>query len=105
MCFFLEQEIIRQEVQTMTLLDHPNLLKAHCSFAAGTSLWIVTPYMDCGSCFHIMKYVHPNGFEQSIIATLLYGVLKALVYLHSEGLIHRDVKVIYHPDIIWFYSF
>ncbi|GMN41611.1 hypothetical protein TIFTF001_010830 [Ficus carica] len=85
-------EVIRREVQTMSLLDHPNLLKAHCSFTAGTSLWIVTPYMACGSCVHIMKFVHPNGFEQPIIATLLLGVLKALVYLHSHGLIHRDVK-------------
>lgn len=85
-------DVIRREVQTMSLLDHPNLLKAHCSFTAGTSLWIVTPYMACGSCVHIMKFVHPNGFEQPIIATLLFGVLKALVYLHSHGLIHRDVK-------------
>ncbi|PON98954.1 Serine/threonine protein kinase [Trema orientale] len=85
-------EVIRRESQTMSLLDHPNLLKAHCSFTAGTSLWIVTPYMACGSCVHIMKSIRPNGFEQPIIATLLLGVLKALVYLHSHGLIHRDVK-------------
>lgn len=88
-----EQEVIRRESQTMSLLDHPNLLKAHCSFTTGTSLWIVTPYMACGSCVHIMKSVRPNGFEQPIIATLLLGVLKALSYLHSHGLIHRDVKV------------
>ncbi|XP_062110315.1 serine/threonine-protein kinase BLUS1-like [Humulus lupulus] len=85
-------DVIRRESQTMSLLDHPNLLKAHCSFTAGASLWIVTPYMASGSCVHIMKSVQPNGFDQPIIATLLLGVLKALVYLHSHGLIHRDVK-------------
>lgn len=51
------------------------------------------PYIACGSCFHIMKSSSPEGFEQAVIATLLREVLKALVYLHSNGHIHRDVKV------------
>lgn len=97
--------MIRREVQTMILLDHPNLLKAYCSFTATRSLWIVMPYMAAGSCLHIMKSAHSDGFDEHTIATLLHGVLKALAYLHSHGHIHRDVKVIYHLDIIWLYSF
>nr|XP_048322480.1 serine/threonine-protein kinase sid1-like isoform X2 [Ziziphus jujuba var. spinosa] len=85
-------DVIRREVQTMSLLGHPNLLKAHCSFTSGKRLWIVMPYMAGGSCLHIMKSDHPDGFEQPVIATLLHGVLKALVHLHSNGFIHRDVK-------------
>ncbi|KAL1215361.1 Serine/threonine-protein kinase BLUS1 [Cardamine amara subsp. amara] len=85
-------ETIRKEVHIMSLIDHPNLLKAHCSFIDGSSLWIVMPYMSGGSCFHLMKSVHPEGLEQPIIATLLREVLKALVYLHRQGHIHRDVK-------------
>ncbi|XP_059642641.1 uncharacterized protein LOC132284547 [Cornus florida] len=83
---------IRREVQTMTLIDHPNLLRAHCSFTTGHNLWVVMPYMAGGSCLHIMKSSHPEGFEEPVIATLLREVLKALVYLHAHGHIHRDVK-------------
>jgi serine/threonine-protein kinase OSR1/STK39 len=83
---------IRREVQTMTLIDHPNVLQAHCSFTAGHSLWVVMPYMAGGSCLHIMKSGHSEGFEEPVIATLLREVLKALVYLHAHGHIHRDVK-------------
>ncbi|XP_068642642.1 serine/threonine-protein kinase BLUS1-like isoform X2 [Aristolochia californica] len=83
---------IRREVQTMSLIDHPNLLRAHCSFTAEQSLWVVMPYMAGGSCLHIMKSAYPEGFEEPVIATLLREVLKALVYLHSHGHIHRDVK-------------
>ncbi|KAF9625364.1 hypothetical protein IFM89_022146 [Coptis chinensis] len=83
---------IRREVQTMILIDHPNLLRAHCSFTSDHSLWVVMPYMAGGSCLHIMKTSYPEGFEEPVIATLLREVLKALVYLHSHGHIHRDVK-------------
>ncbi|KAK9067291.1 hypothetical protein SSX86_014617 [Deinandra increscens subsp. villosa] len=83
---------IRREVQTMSLISHPNLLRAYCSFTAGQSLWVVTPYMAAGSCLHIMKSSFQEGFEEPVIATLLREVLKALVYLHNHGHIHRDVK-------------
>ncbi|RZC10335.1 Serine/threonine-protein kinase fray2 isoform C [Glycine soja] len=83
---------IRREVQTMNLIDHPNVLRAHCSFTAGHNLWVVMPYMAGGSCLHIMKSNYPEGFEEPVIATLLHEVLKALVYLHAHGHIHRDVK-------------
>ncbi|KAL6006990.1 hypothetical protein ACLOJK_032486 [Asimina triloba] len=83
---------IRREVQTMSLIDHPNVLRAHCSFTTDRSLWVVMPYMDGGSCLHIMKSAYPEGFEEPVIATLLREVLKALVYLHGQGHIHRDVK-------------
>ncbi|XP_018471531.1 serine/threonine-protein kinase BLUS1 isoform X2 [Raphanus sativus] len=85
-------DTIRKEVHIMSLIEHPNLLKAHCSFIDRDTLWIVMPYMSGGSCFHLMKTVYPEGFEQPIIATLLREVLKALVYLHRQGHIHRDVK-------------
>ncbi|KAG8094376.1 hypothetical protein GUJ93_ZPchr0012g21866 [Zizania palustris] len=83
---------IRREVQTMSLIAHPNLLRAYCSFTNGHQLWVVMPYMAAGSALHIMKTSFPDGFEETVIATLLREVLKALIYLHSQGHIHRDVK-------------
>lgn len=78
----------------MILINHPNLLRAHCSFSTGQSLWVVMPYLSGGSCLNLMKSAHPEGFVEPIIATVLREVLKALVYLHAHGHIHRDVKVV-----------
>ncbi|KAG6495921.1 hypothetical protein ZIOFF_043754 [Zingiber officinale] len=83
---------ISREAQTMILIDHPNVLRAHCSFVNGHNLWVVMPYMAGGSCLHIMKSVYPHGFEETVIATILKDVLKGLEYLHHHGHIHRDVK-------------
>jgi serine/threonine-protein kinase OSR1/STK39 len=83
---------VRREAQIMSLIDHPNVLKACCSFIVDHTLWVVMPYMSGGSCLHIMKSAYPDGFEEQIIATFLREVLKALEYLHNHGHIHRDVK-------------
>ncbi|CAI9773662.1 unnamed protein product [Fraxinus pennsylvanica] len=83
---------ISREAQTMVLVDHPNVLKSHCSFVIDHNLWVVMPYMAGGSCLHILKASHPDGFEEVVIATVLREVLKGLEYLHQHGHIHRDVK-------------
>lgn len=77
----------------MILVDHPNVLKSYCSFIRDHSLWVVMPYMAGGSCLHILKVAHPDGFEEVVIATILHEVLKGLEYLHERGHIHRDIKV------------
>lgn len=77
----------------MILVDHPNVLKSHCSFVNGHNLWIVMPYMSGGSCLHILKAAYPDGFEEVVIATVLREVLKGVEYLHNHGHIHRDIKV------------
>lgn len=77
----------------MTLVDHHNVLKSYCSFVSGQYLWVVMPYMAGGSCLHILKAAHPDGFDEVVIATILREILSGLVYLHHHGHIHRDIKV------------
>ncbi|KAG5532115.1 hypothetical protein RHGRI_026658 [Rhododendron griersonianum] len=89
--YFLQNNISR-EAQTMILADHPNVLKLHCLFVIDHNLWVIMPFMAGGSCLHILKAVHPDGFEEVVIATILREVLKGLEYVHHQGRIHRDVK-------------
>lgn len=91
--FLFSQDDIRKEAQIMSLINHPNVVKAYCSFVVERSLWVVMPYLAGGSCLHIMKAAYPDGFEEPIIASFLKETLKALEYLHDQGHIHRDVKV------------
>nr|XP_016461522.1 PREDICTED: serine/threonine-protein kinase BLUS1-like isoform X1 [Nicotiana tabacum] len=83
---------IRREAQTMSLIDHPNVIKSFCSFVVDSYLWVVMPFMAEGSCLHLMKIAYPDGFEESAICSMLKETLKALEYLHRHGHIHRDVK-------------
>ncbi|GMY30628.1 serine/threonine-protein kinase BLUS1-like isoform X1 [Fagus crenata] len=83
---------IRREAQTMSLIDHPNVVRAYCSFVVERNLWVVMPFMAEGSCLHLMKIAFQDGFEEAAIGSILKEALKALEYLHRQGHIHRDVK-------------
>ncbi|KAK9716709.1 hypothetical protein RND81_06G252100 [Saponaria officinalis] len=83
---------IRREAQTLSLIDHPNVVKAYCSFVVERNLWVVMPFMAEGSCLHLMKTAYPDGIEEPAICSILKETLKALEYLHGHGHIHRDVK-------------
>ena len=85
-------EEIRREVASMSMVSHPNLVMAHCSFVEGQFLWVVMPFLSGGSALNIMKWSHPKGLDEASIATILKEVLKALDYFHRNGNIHRDIK-------------
>jgi len=86
-------EIVR-ETQTMSQLDHPNLVTCHCSFLSGSKLWLVMPFLTGGSVLNIMRFLNPDGggLSEPVIATIVKEVLKALDYFHRCGNIHRDIK-------------
>jgi serine/threonine-protein kinase OSR1/STK39 len=91
----MEHDLYRER-ETMALVDHPNVLKSHCSFLGEFGgkqvLWVVMPFMAEGSCLHILKAAHLDGFDEVYIAAILVEVLKGLQYLHHHGYVHRDVK-------------
>ncbi|RMZ54228.1 hypothetical protein APUTEX25_000579 [Auxenochlorella protothecoides] len=84
-------EIVR-EAQTMRSLNHPNLLPLLASFVHKDNLWMVMPYVSGGSVQNIMRFAYSDGLEEGVIATIMRDVLRGLDYLHSHGIIHRDVK-------------
>ncbi|KAG8370360.1 hypothetical protein BUALT_Bualt14G0108800 [Buddleja alternifolia] len=83
---------VRREAKTNALLRHPNILKAHCSFAVERRLWVVMPFMSGGSLQSIIASSFPDGLSEPCIATVLKEILSALSYLHGQGHLHRDIK-------------
>ncbi|KAG4906877.1 hypothetical protein JHK84_055401 [Glycine max] len=83
---------IQREAQMMSLIEHPNVVRAYCSFMVKRSLWVVMAFMAQGSCLHLMKAAYPEGFKEASIGSILKETLKVLEYLHRHDHIHRDVK-------------
>ncbi|XP_010024012.2 serine/threonine-protein kinase BLUS1 [Eucalyptus grandis] len=83
---------IRREAKTLSLLSHPNILNAHCSFTVDHCLWVVMPFMSAGSAQSVMASSFPEGLSEACIAVILRETLNALSYLHNQGHLHRDIK-------------
>lgn len=83
---------VRREAKIMSLLSHPNILNAHCSFTVDSRLWVVMPFMSAGSLQSIISSAFPEGFSEPCIAVVLREILNALSYLHDQGHLHRDIK-------------
>ncbi|KZT60719.1 Pkinase-domain-containing protein, partial [Calocera cornea HHB12733] len=80
---------IQQEIAHLALCDSEYVTRYYGSFVRGYKLWIVMEYLAGGSCLDLLK---PGPFPEQHIAVVCRELLLGLDYLHSEGLIHRDIK-------------
>lgn len=76
----------------MSLSKHPNVLRVRGCWVRGSKLHIATRLMSSGSMLDIMRFAHPEGFDEIVIATVLKQALEGLNYLHINGWLHRDLK-------------
>lgn len=87
-----DTEELRRETQLMSLSKHPNVLRVRGCWVKGAKLHIATRLMSSGSMLDIMRFAHPEGFDEVVIATVLKQALEGLNYLHVNGWLHRDLK-------------
>jgi len=79
-----------KEIRAQAQLDHPNLVRLTYADTDGETYFLVTEYV-AGS--DLRKLVHHHGpLTQQQAATIVSQGAKALAYVHSRGLIHRDIK-------------
>ncbi|KAK0533341.1 hypothetical protein OC835_003050 [Tilletia horrida] len=90
--FGRDTDELRRETQLMSLSKHPNVLRVRGCYLIGSKLHIATRFMAAGSMLDIMKFSHPDGFDEIVIATVLKQALQGLHYLHQNDWLHRDLK-------------
>ncbi|KAI9146326.1 kinase-like domain-containing protein [Paraphysoderma sedebokerense] len=87
---FLEELMV--VIKNTAVCKHSNTLPYFTSFVEHERLWTVTLPMQAGSCRAILREYFPDGFTETIAATILKQVLKAIRYLHAQGYIHNDLR-------------
>ncbi|CAL9076653.1 unnamed protein product [Musa textilis] len=85
--------IIMQEIDLLKNLNHKNIVKYLGSIKTKTHLHIILEYVENGSLANIIKPNKFGPFPESLVAVYIaQQVLEGLVYLHEQGVIHRDIK-------------
>ncbi len=89
-----------QEGHTLSLFDHPNLVRIYRSFKANGTAYIVMDYVEGET---LSAYFKRHGkLNEAELKAVLLPILDGLEKVHQQDFLHRDIKpaniVIRHTD-------
>ncbi|KAL4763223.1 serine/threonine-protein kinase [Aspergillus foveolatus] len=85
-----ELRVIMLEIDLLKNLDHPNIVKYQGFVKSAETLNIILEYCENGSLHSIAKNF--GRFPETLVGVYMSQVLHGLLYLHDQGVIHRDIK-------------
>ena len=85
-----DRKSIKQEIDLLKNLHHPNIVKYYGSVADAETLYIILEYCENGSLHSICKNF--GKFPENLVSLYTAQVLQGLLFLHEQGVIHRDIK-------------
>lgn len=86
----VKKELILTEISVMKKNKHPNVVNYYDSYLVDELiLWVIMEYLEFGP---LTDLVTTMVLREGQIAALIKEVLKAMEFLHLNGIIHRDIK-------------
>ena len=83
-------EQIKNEIEILKTLDHPNILKILEFHDENDKFYIVTDYLPEGELFDEIS--KKQFFSEKETSFLIFQVLQAVRYCHKMRIVHRDIK-------------
>jgi len=79
-----------RESRLLVEFDHPNLVKGFAEGRAGPLAWLAMEYLDGESAQAVLDREKRTGEARAL--EIILDSAKALEYLQSKGIVHRDIK-------------
>lgn len=91
-----EYECIKQEIEILGRLDHPNIVKLHEIFETPANskgrrqVFMVTELVEGGELFD--RIVTDGAMSEEEAREIAGTMIDAIEYMHEHGVVHRDLK-------------
>lgn len=80
------------EKELLKAMDHPGIIKIKGAFTTTSKLCLYLEYCEKGS-LHNYLLQHKELFTEEMKRFYIAEMINILEYLHSNGIVHRDLKV------------
>ncbi|EHN02159.1 Ste20p [Saccharomyces cerevisiae x Saccharomyces kudriavzevii VIN7] len=84
-----KKELIINEILVMKGSKHPNIVNFIDSYVLKGDLWVIMEYMEGGSLTDVVTHCI---LTEGQIGAVCRETLSGLKFLHSKGVLHRDIK-------------
>ena len=84
--------LLKREVDILSNMDHPNIVKYFGIFEDDFFIHIVMEYLKGHDLSKIISLKNYTDFGENQMGQIIQQLLKALSFIHSKNIIHRDIK-------------
>ena len=86
----IDLEELKNEVNILSKLSHPNIMQIYEIFDDKTHMYIVSEYCKGGELFDIIE--KKGNFTEKDACTIMKQLMSAICYSHQNHIIHKDLK-------------
>lgn len=92
------KELFQREAATLYQIQHPQVPQFKANFTEGDRLFLVQDYVEGKTFLDLLneQKAYGRNLTEAAVKQLLVSLLPVLAYIHSKGIIHRDIS----PDNI-----
>ena len=84
---------LREEIYIMCQLDHPNIVRLEEVYESHNEIYLVQELCVGGELFDRLDEQPDYHYTEAQCARLVKQMLCSVRYIHSKGIIHRDLKL------------